>query len=67
MKHMEMHEITVPKLGYSYAEAEIVSGLSRTTLWRAIKRGDLPHIKVGRRVVIPAAELAALCGSSEAA
>lgn len=64
---MELQNVSVAKLGYSYAEAEIASGLSRTTLWRAVKRGDLRSMKVGKKVIIPAEDLAKLCGASEPA
>ncbi len=64
---MQAQNIVVPRLGYSLAEAELASGLSRSSLYRAIARGDLRREKVGGRIVIPATELAALCGESEAA
>jgi excisionase family DNA binding protein len=36
----------------SYPEAERYSGLSHTTLWRHVSRGDLKAAKVGRSVRI---------------
>jgi excisionase family DNA binding protein len=36
----------------SYPEAERYSGLSHTTLWRYVSRGDLKAAKVGRSVRI---------------
>ena len=36
----------------SYTEAERYSGLSHTTLWRYVNRGDLKAAKVGRSVRI---------------
>lgn len=62
---MEAQHVLVPRLGYSLAEAELASGLSRSSLYRAIARGDLRREKVGGRTIIPAADLAALCGASE--
>ena len=62
---MEAQQVLVPRLGYSLAEAELASGLSRSSLYRAIARGDLRREKVGGRTIIPAADLAALCGASE--
>ena len=64
---MQAQNIVVPRLGYSLAEAELATGLSRSSLYRAIARGELRREKVGGRTIIPAAELAALCGASEAA
>ena len=63
---MEAQHVLVPRLGYSLAEAELASGLSRSSLYRAIARGDLRREKVGGRTIIPAADLAALCSASEA-
>lgn len=63
---MEIQHVLVPRLGYSLAEAELATGLSRSSLYRAIARGDLRREKVGGRTIIPATELAALCGESEA-
>ena len=36
----------------SYPEAESYSGLSHTTLWRHVSRGDLKAARVGRSVRI---------------
>jgi excisionase family DNA binding protein len=36
----------------SYPEAERYSGLSHTTLWRHVSRGDLKAARVGRSVRI---------------
>jgi excisionase family DNA binding protein len=48
----------------SLAEAGELTGLSRSTLLRAIAAGDLASSKVGRRVMIPTAGLLALVGAS---
>ena len=62
---MDIQNVSVAKLGYSYAEAELVTGLSRSSIYRAVKRGDLRSMKVGNRVIIPVGDLAKLCGTSE--
>lgn len=41
----------------SPAEAMDMTGLSRTTIWRAYASGDLPAAKVGRRVLIRLVDL----------
>jgi excisionase family DNA binding protein len=41
----------LPKLGYSVREAEKITGLGRTTLWKAIDEGRLKCFRVGRRVL----------------
>jgi excisionase family DNA binding protein len=40
-------------------DAVKASGLSRTSLYEALKRGDLTALKCGRRTVIPRAALEA--------
>lgn len=42
-------------------------GLSENTVRAAIARGDIPSIRVGRRVLIPVASLEALLGRATAA
>ncbi|MCI0485017.1 MAG: helix-turn-helix domain-containing protein [Blastocatellia bacterium] len=39
----------LPKVGYSYKEAQAITGLGRTSLWKAMKDGRLKCFKVGRR------------------
>ncbi len=36
----------------SYPEAEMFSGLSHTSLWRRVKRGEVKFARVGRSVRI---------------
>lgn len=45
--------LAAPRLAYSLAEAEIVGGLSRATLYRAIRTGELPSVRrgAGRRIL----------------
>lgn len=37
----------------SLAEAAYRLGVSRSTLWRLTKRGELPVVHIGARVLIP--------------
>jgi len=39
------------KLAFNIREAERITGLGRTTLWKAISGGQLKCYKVGRRVL----------------
>ncbi|MGA7420899.1 MAG: hypothetical protein WBW80_23150 [Acidimicrobiales bacterium] len=41
---------------------EIVGGLSRNAAYNAAARGDLPTIKLGRRIVVPVAALRRMLG-----
>ena len=55
--------LSFPRLAYSLAESEALSGISRSTLYRLMERGELHSVKIGDRRFIPAHELRRLCGS----
>ncbi len=40
------------KLAYGIKDAASALGIGRTTIWRAIKEGKLPAVKVGNRTLI---------------
>ena len=46
-----------PRLAVSVREAVAMSGLSRSFLYEAMSRGELPFIKKGRRRLIPTSSL----------
>jgi excisionase family DNA binding protein len=48
-------------------EAAKVLGMSRNATYEAIKRGEIPVIRFGRRIVIPKAGLDRLLGTGAAA
>ena len=48
------------RIAVSLDEAEKLTSISRFTLRRQIKRGNLKVARVGRRLVIPVSELAKL-------
>lgn len=52
--------VDFPRLSYSLSEAEVLSGLSRATLYRLIAAGKLNTVQIGRRRLVPSDELAAL-------
>lgn len=56
----------IPRLAYSIAESEALSGLSRSSLYRLIAAGTLRTVQHGRRRLVPSAELERLCSSIEA-
>jgi len=62
---MQTQTITFPRLGYSFAELEVLVGLSRSTLHRMVARGKLETVKRGRRRLVPADQVARLCGMAE--
>ena len=61
---------SVPALALSMDETAEALGLGRRKVWSLCRAGKLPHVKVGRRVLIPTAaleryliDLAGDCGS----
>lgn len=56
----------LPRLAYSLAESEALSGLSRSSLYRLIERGELQTVKRGGRRMVPSAEFERLCGADAA-
>lgn len=57
--------VSIPKLGYSMAEVELASGLSRASLYRAIARGQLRTVLRGRRRLVPAEALESFMNPQE--
>ncbi|MGD0780762.1 MAG: helix-turn-helix domain-containing protein [Dehalococcoidales bacterium] len=45
------------KLTLNVSDAAIKLGVSRPSLYQAIKRGEIPVIRIGHRVLIPIAAL----------
>lgn len=43
-------------------EAAAVLGIGRNTAYEAVKRGDIPSLSIGGRILIPTARLFALLG-----
>ena len=50
------------RLAYSVAEAAIITGLGKTTLYALIGSGALPSRKIGKRRLIASADLKGLIG-----
>ena len=51
----------------SVVEAGQILGLSKPTAYEAVRRGDIPSLRFGRRVVVPTAKLLTMLGLSAAA
>jgi excisionase family DNA binding protein len=54
------------RLALTVDETAAALGLSRPTIWRMIRRGELQSVKVGGRRLIPVAALRALLGLPDA-
>lgn len=48
-------------------QAARLLGVGRNTLYDAVSRGDVPHIRIGRRILIPNAALEAFLNCEVAA
>lgn len=44
----------VPKLSYRPAEFARLTGMSKPAVYRAIRQGDIPVVRIGRVILIPA-------------
>jgi len=51
---------------YSVPEAARVLGVSRNTAYEAIKAGQIPALRIGRRIVVPRQEIDRLLSASPA-
>lgn len=47
------NETATEKSTYSVVEAARLLGLSRNSVYQAIDRGQLPSLKIGKRILIP--------------
>ena len=55
------------RLTYSVKEAAKLLGLSRNSAYQACLIGEIPHLKIGKRILIPKVQLEQLLhGSGEA-
>jgi excisionase family DNA binding protein len=52
---------SIQRLTYTLDEASVASGVSRSTLYRLMDRGELRFVKIGARRLIPAGAPARLC------
>lgn len=46
-------------------QAAEILGVNRQTAYAAVHRGEIPSIKVGRRLIIPTAQLMKLLGTDD--
>ena len=59
MAHLTLDEVR-QRTTLSVPEAGAVLGLSRNTSYQAAERGDIPTIRIGRRMVVPVPRLLAM-------
>ena len=46
-----------PRLTLTVEEAAKALGISRAFAYEAVQRGEIPHIRIGRRILVPKAQL----------
>jgi excisionase family DNA binding protein len=51
------------RLVLNVEEARVVLGLSRGLMYEAIRRGEIPSLRIGRRILIPRVGLARMLES----
>ncbi len=54
------HPSPSPSLTFTVEEAAEMLGISRTFAYEAVRRGELPAIRIGRRLLVPRAALVRL-------
>jgi putative molybdopterin biosynthesis protein len=59
--------LTDPPLAYTVAEAATLMRISKNTVYRLIDRGELPSVRLGRRVFVSASAVRALYDDASAA
>jgi len=52
------------KLTFSVREAAEALGVSRNSAYSGVLRGDIPHVKVGKRILVPRRALEELLASA---
>ena len=50
--------MTTERLTISVSETARLLGISRSTAYQAVERGEIPSIRVGRRILVPREALA---------
>ena len=55
--------VAVSRLTLSIAEAAELVGISRTTAYELAQSGELPTVRLGRRILVPVNQLADVLGT----
>ena len=54
----------IEKIVYTVDEAALILQISRPSAFRGIKSGEIPHIRIGRRILVPVAALQKLLATA---
>jgi excisionase family DNA binding protein len=58
-------KMNTERLTITVEEAAILLGLSRNSAYQGIATGEIPHIKVGKRILIPRIAFEKMLGSAD--
>lgn len=58
--------ITDERLTFDVKTAAKLLGVSKNSAYQACLKGEIPHLKIGKRILIPRVQLERLLGSAEA-
>lgn len=50
----------IERLTVTVAQAAVMLGISRTSAYQRVRRGEIPTVRLGRRLVVPKARLLAM-------
>lgn len=68
VNHKEVPVVSVNQpVVHTVPAAARLFGVGRNTLYDAVKRGEVPHIRIGRRILIPNSALEAFLSCEVAA
>lgn len=56
------HQILSLSLAIGVEDAALILGIGRNAAYEAVKRGDIPSIRIGQRIVVPTAPLRKMLG-----
>ena len=59
---MAKDKSNVSRATYSVKEAATVLGMTADAVYNAIHRGDVPHVRIGGKILIPRARLDQMLG-----
>ena len=63
-RHTQAHEISASSWTVTVVEAAQLMGISRALAYAAVRRGEIPTIRIGRRLLVPRAQLLAMLEGS---
>ena len=63
--HMTTETSRSERLTYTVEEAAELLGISRNSAYEAVRKGEIPTIRLGRRILIPRSRLEAMLDQAD--